>query len=144
MSFGHLTDAGGALLLDIALGDAAKHSSLSLKLFTDSGALTDGQATRSFVATEAGYAPADLLATASASTVNAGIPTIQWEDITFTFTGPLTDTATIKGCSIVAGSTIIYEQLLPGSGYQPMNSGDQLIVTPLIEMGNVPGGGHPA
>jgi len=144
MANGHLTDAGGLILVDIALGDTSKFANLTLRAFTDSGALQDGQAARSFVTPgDAGYAVVDLLALASASSLVGGVPTIEWDDVVWTFTGPLTGGATIKGVAIVGGSTQIYEQLLPGSGFTPANNGDKLTVTPLVMFGNVPGGGLP-
>lgn len=136
-----LTDEGGQDVLEtyVAAG------SFSIELFTDSGPLTDGQATRE-LATGGGYVEKDLDAVAYAVSTVAGVPIVEWEDVVWTFTGPLTNSVnkTVKGYSVLRNATIIWEQLLPGSGYTPANDGDKLTISPKFKLGNVPGGGEPA
>ena len=117
----------------------------SLELFVDSGALTDSQATRE-LATGGGYVEKDLDVVANAVGTEAGVPLIEWADVVWTFTGPLTNAVnkTIKGVMLLRGATIIAEQLLPGTGYTPANNGDKLTISPRFMLGNVPGGGNPA
>jgi len=130
-----LTDAGG---LDI-LNTYVAAGGFSLECFTDSGALQDGQAVRE-LATGGGYAEVDLDLVASAGSLVGGVPTMEWEDVTFTFSGPLTNAVnkTIKGVMLLRGATIIVEQLL-AAPYTPANAGDELTISPLMKLGNVPG-----
>jgi len=45
---------------------------------------------------------------------------------------------TIKGVMLLRGATIIVEQLL-AAPYTPANAGDELTISPLMKLGNVPG-----
>jgi len=135
------TDAGGQDILELYFN----RTGFSIELFTDSGALEDGQATRE-LAEGGGYVEKDLSAVAYAVGLDAGVPIIEWEDVVWTFTGPLTNAVntTIKGYTVLRNATIIFEQLLPGSGYTPANNGDKLTISVKYKLGNVPGGGEPA
>ena len=129
-----LTDAGGLDILEVYVAAGG----FSVELFVDAGATQDGQAVRE-LATGGGYAEIDLDAVASASSLISGVPTMEWDDIEFTFTGPLTNAVNkaIKGISILRGATIIVEQLLT-TPYTPV-AGGFLRVSPLMKLGNVPG-----
>ena len=135
------TDAGGQDILETYLLSGMFY----IDLFTDSGALQDGQVIRE-LAEGGGYDDVDLDIINYTVGLSGGVPTVEWDPVVWTFTGPLTNAVnkTIKGYSVYHNDIIIFEQLLPGSGYTPANNGDKLTISVKYKLGNVPGGGEPA
>jgi hypothetical protein len=129
-------DDGGMLLLDIALGGATRPA-ISIELFTDAQGLSDSEQVRE-LATGGGYVRKDLDLTASATSLSGGIPIIEWDDVVWTFTGPLTNAVnkTIKGYMVLLGTTVVFEELL-SDPMTPTNNGDILKIAPVFKQGNV-------
>lgn len=134
-------DEGSLKMLKILAGATTKPTSFTLRLFTDAGALadTDTSASRT-TAAGGGYADITLYpegGSAPAGTASAvgGINQIAWAQQTFTFTGALTSSATIRGYLILDnGGTVWAEENT--TTFQPANNGDTYKVTPVIQLGN--------
>jgi hypothetical protein len=129
-----VTDAGGQNLLNVLFGATAKATTFTLQLFTDSNALADTDTnTTHTVATGGGYADKPLTNNATVA-LNGGIPEAVWGAQTFTFTGALTTNPTIKGYQVLAGTTLLFEELI--TNFTPANNGDTLTLTPKFQAGN--------
>ena len=132
-----LTDGGGELILKVFFEGFTRPTTWSVALFTDSNALNDAdQGSGRVLAAGGGYTDKDLTAVASAVDLNpSGIPCISWDDITWTFTGPLTGGVSIKGYVVIADTTFIHEELLD-SPYIPGSDGGLLTISPQFLLGN--------
>lgn len=121
--------------MNVLFGATAKATSFTLQLFTDSNAPADGDInTTHTVATGGGYVDKTLSNNATVS-LNGGIPEAVWAAQTWTFTGALTASETIRGYQILAGTTLLFEETL-GTPFTPANNGDQIIITPKFQLGN--------
>lgn len=130
-----LTDVGGQNLLNVLFGATAKTTTFTLQLFTDSNAPADGDTNATHtVATGGGYADKSLSNNATVA-FNGGIPEAAWGAQTWTFTGALTASATVRGYQVLAGTTLLWEETL-GTPFTPANNGDQLTITPKFQLGN--------
>ena len=136
-----LTQGGSEKILNTFFGGSSypKPANMYLELFTDSGALSNtDQGSGRELATGGGYAEIDLTTLDTAAGLSSGIGIIEWMDAVFTFTGPLTNSTnkTIKGYIVLADNVVIFEELLPGSGFTPANSGDTLTIALQFKLGN--------
>ena len=128
-------DAGGLAFLNILFGATAKQTSFTLQLITDANALADGDTNSTHtVATGGGYADKTLSNNAAVALDGSSIPKATWAAQTFTFTGPLTGNATIKGYQVLSGTTMLWGELI--TNFTPANNGDTLTITPSFQLGN--------
>lgn len=137
-----MTDEGTLEMAKILAGATAKPTSFTLRLFTDANALADADTSASHTAaTGGGYADITLnpeggSAPAATNSAVGGINQIAWPQQTFTFTGALTSSATIKGAMILnaVSGKVWAEELV--TNFQPTANGDTYKVTPVIQIGN--------
>lgn len=128
-------DAGGLAFLNILFGATAKQTSFTLQLITDANALADADTNSTHtVATGGGYADKALSNNATVALDGSSIPKATWSAQTFTFTGPLTGNATIKGYQVLNGTTMLWGELI--TNFTPANNGDTLTITPSFQLGN--------
>ena len=130
-----LTDVGGQKLLNILFGATAKPANYTLQLFTDSNAPADGDTNLTHTLASGGGYLDKTLATDATVALNAGIPEAVWGSQTWTFTGALSGSATIRGYQVMNGTTLLWEETL-GTPFTPANNGDQLTITPKFQLGN--------
>ena len=129
-----VTDVGGQQLLNTLFGATAKTTIFTLQLITDANALADTDTNASHtVATGGGYADKTLSNNATVA-LNGGIPEAVWAAQDFVFTGPLTGNPTIKGYQVLAGTTLLWEELI--ANFTPANNGDHITITPKFQAGN--------
>jgi hypothetical protein len=126
------TDDGGIEMLTVFFQSIG----FTVELFTDVNELldSDGGETRT-LATGGGYVEKDLDAEIADIALVGGIPTITWNDITWTFTGPLTGNPAIRGYMIMRNATVIAEELFPAP-FTPVNNGDTWTVSLSYALGN--------
>ena len=103
---------------------------LTIKLFTSNTTPTDTDTAGTYTeAAGGGYASKTLAATNCTVADVSGISTASYPQLTWTFTGALTDNASIYGYYVVDSSgTLIFSER-GASAYQPANNGDEYKVT---------------
>ncbi len=142
-----LFDYGGEDILKVYFEGASRQTTFSLLLFTSPTTLAD--TTVLVEAAGGGYTRKAIAADGSASAVSwtaaypGGIPIIQWGEVDFVFTGPLTSSATIYGYALIKGTAgtphtlndVIFAELL-NNPFKPMNNGDKLTIQANFKLGN--------
>lgn len=131
-------DRGCKNVLDAWLNNSrpAGGNSLSLRLFTSNTTPARGDTTATYTeAAGGGYAAKTLAAGSWTNTLGSGAPSSgAYAQQTWTFTGALTGNAIIYGYHLVdADGYIVCSERLAAS-FQPQANGDQLSITPQIQM----------
>lgn len=137
-----IADEGSLAMAKILAGATAKPTSYTLRLFTDSNALADADTSASHTAAAGGgYADITLYpeggsSPAATCSASGGINQIAWAQQTFTFTGLLTASATVRGVMILDNAGKVWAMELLATPFQPTTNGDTVKVTPVIQIGN--------
>ena len=126
------TDAGGQDILEVYFAAAG----LYVELFTDVNELLDSDdgSTRT-LATGGGYVEKYLNVVPFTVDIVAGIPTALFDEIVWTFTGPLTGNAAVRGYMIMRNATVIAEELF-ATPFTPVNNGDTWTINLAYALGN--------
>jgi hypothetical protein len=131
-----LTDLGADRMLEIILNNSwpAGGNNLRLELFATNVTPLDSVAYADYtLATGGGYAHKDL--TRGSWTINSdAIINATYAEQTFTFTGALTTNGTLYGYLVVDDDNIVWWAQKFDSTFTPANNGDQLKLTPKIEL----------
>ncbi len=129
-----LADQGAGLMLNMILNASPATMSTKLHLFCNNLTPTHNSSIASFTeAQDGGYAVIPL---PKGSWATSGDPKeAAYAQQTFTFTGPLTTNGTIYGYYMTNyDSSILLWAELFGSTFTPANNGDQLKVTPKLQL----------
>lgn len=129
-------DVGEVKLLDAALGRVAAEN-LLLKLYATNVTPAEGDTAGSYTeAAGGGYAAKTLTAGSwGAAATSTGTTSSAYAQQTFTFTGALTTNPAIYGYYVVgATSGVLYWAELLAAPFTPASNGDQVLVTPRIEL----------
>lgn len=135
-----LTDEGGLYILDCLFNGKTLPTVLYIQLLVSNGALADSDTNSTFTeASGGGYTSVEINAAENTVFMSGGIPTAEWDVQTFTFTGPLTNNATIYAYQVISTSDasfpVLFEELLD-TPFKPMTNGDVLKITPKVQLGN--------
>lgn len=131
----NISDAGGQAFLDTLFGSRAKTTSFTVQLITDSVALADSNTDTTHTVADGGdYADQTLSNNAVISLVSL-IPTATWGNLTWTFTGSLTNNVSITGYQVLAGTTLLWEEFF-ATPFQPLLNGDEFSIIPRFQLGN--------
>lgn len=126
-----VTDAGAQYFLDNGYLNG-----FYIVLFSDSITLADTNTKASHTEiTGGGYA--DIAVYTPTTSIVSGIAQIVYEAADFIFTGPIDDSATIKGFMACDSSnnTLLFHETF-ATAYTPVNNGDTLTVNLKLKLGN--------
>lgn len=128
-------DDGGKHILLVFFNDSA----LTVKLYSaPTAALTDALTAGSFTEVAGGgYAAKAIAAGNNTISLISGIPTADFPELVWTFTGPLTGNAAIAGYVVIdttSGEALWAEHL--ATAFTPQNNNDKLSITPRFMLGN--------
>lgn len=112
---------------------------LTVKLYSaPTATLTDALTAGSFTEVAGGgYASKAIAAGDNAVSLLSGIPTADFPELVWTFTGPLTGSAAIAGYVVIdntSGEALWAEHL--ATAFTPQNNNDKLSITPRFMLGN--------
>lgn len=134
----NLKDLGGKLMLERFFSTAV----MWLDLFVSPAAQTDSQGMLNYELCEGPDTyEVDFSAVAYAvglTNGTTGVPQVEWMDVTFEFTAPLTNPSgnlKITGYRVTVDDTVLYDEMLPDGGMTP-NVGERLTISPQFLLGN--------
>jgi hypothetical protein len=136
-----MANEGCTEMLAILFNAQAQEAHVHLKLFVTNTSPVDTMTTATFTeAAGGGYAQKTLACTSSGTdwTINANNPRdITAAAQTFTFTGVLTTNGTVYGYYVTnaAENKVLWAQLFDAT-FTPTNNGDNIVITPKLQLGN--------
>lgn len=131
-----VTDNASIYFLGIIFGDNEKPTSLTARLFIDQQPLSeDNNSSTRIIASGGGYE--DKIFSPSATITNIlGVPTATFEQLIWTFTSGLDNSAIIYGIQYLSNSLLLWEDIF-STPFKPNDSaGGILKITPRYRLGN--------
>lgn len=130
-----LMDEGALQILKTFFDDTPKETKFNVMLFTEPDSLTKNYTAGNFTwpSYAAGGAPPDKFVAATDGGVgmaaNLTTAIMNWNSLEWTFTGPLTGGASIKGYVVIGDTSanVLFAELLT-TPFKPENNGDKLTI----------------
>ncbi len=138
-----LMDEGAEQILATFFDNTPKESSFTVMLFTDPSSIFEAYTDLSFTpAAGGGYVDKTVTAANGLAGMLNGTAEMGWDDLVWTFTGPLTHGESIKGYVVIANTTmnVIFAELLMNgttvTTFTPANNDDKLTIAMRFRLGN--------
>lgn len=128
-----LTDTGALEILNAIFGEEDTPTEFELILFSSPSVITDSIVYANFTFEDF----TSLTLAEMTTSLSSGVPMSSWVDKVFTFTGPLSGNASIKGYAVVAqpSNTVWFAELL-STPFTPAENGDKLTLKLRFKLGN--------